>query len=226
MKRFYIFTVVLFLIGICSISAQDQISLKNGGMLYATIISETPSGIRYTYPDKYGDMVFILHMSSIQSIRHVSERNFSDNQVNSSKQDNKSSAVLQLGTATPIQQIINSIPAILIPSVGKNFKFELGGDNWIAKVNGENFMGGICILEENGNGYTIKLKTTHVWTGAVEEVIDLLQKVGVPLGAAATPLKTAAKLAGKVANWIPLNLSTFVLDYNSGNRLSFVRIDK
>jgi len=69
---------------IVTIAAQDQIFLTNGGMFYATIISETPSGIRYTYPDRYGDMVFTLHISSIESIRYANERNFTDNQASSS----------------------------------------------------------------------------------------------------------------------------------------------
>ena len=79
-----LFVCILFFIGIYPIFAQDQIFLKNGGMFYATIISETPSGIRYTYPDRYGDMEFILHMSGVQSIRYVNERDFTDNQVSSS----------------------------------------------------------------------------------------------------------------------------------------------
>jgi len=225
MKRFCIFSIVLFLIGIYPIIAQDQIFLKNGGMFYATIISESPSVIRYTYPDRYGDMVFILHMSGVQSIKYVNERNFTDNQVSSSGGNNQRSSSLQLGTPTPFQQTINMMPAILIPLVGKSLKFELGGDTWIAKVNGENFMAGSCIFEETGNGYILKLKTSHVWTGAIEEVIDLLEKAGVPLGPVAASLRTAARLAARIAKWIPLNLSTLILDY-SGNRLSFVRIER
>lgn len=142
-----------------------------------------------------------------------------------SREPRRTASIPQLGTPTPIQQNINTLPAIPIPLVGKNFKFELGGDIWTAKVNGENFMAGNCLFEETDNGYIIKLKTTHVWTGAVEDVIDLLQRAGIPLGPAATPLRTAARLAARAANWIPLDISTIILDYYS-NRLSFVRIDR
>jgi len=50
-------------------SSNAQIFLNNGSMFYATIIEETSTSIRYTYPDKYGNMVFVLHISNIQSIK-------------------------------------------------------------------------------------------------------------------------------------------------------------
>jgi|GEM_PF-2060144 len=133
-----------------------------------------------------------------------------------------------LGTPTPFQQIINAIPAITIPLVGQSFKFNLGGDIWIAKVNGENYLAGNCILEETSNGYIINLKVTHVWTGAIEGVIDFLEKAGIPLGPAAMPLRTAARLVARAANWIPLNMSTFILEYNETVpvRLTFNRIKR
>ncbi|MCL2762518.1 MAG: hypothetical protein FWD36_04840 [Treponema sp.] len=227
-KWFYLFSIVFFLIGICSIVAQDQIFLKSRDMFYATIIQETPSGIRYTYPDRYGDMVFYLHISSIQSIRYENDRNQPENQRSSSRGERQQVSTPQLDTPTPFQQIINAMPAVPIPLIGKNFKFELGGNIWIAKVNGENFLAGNCTLEETGNGHILTLKTTHVWTGAVEEVIDLLQKAGIPLGPAARPLRTMAKLAARVANWIPLNISTIILAYNEDMpiNLSLVRLAK
>ena len=129
----------------------------------------------------------------------------------------------QLGTPTSLQQLFNSIPAI--PIIGKSVKFEFGGDIWIAKVNGENFLAGNCIFEETGNGHILKLNITNVWSGAVGEVIDLLERTGVPLCPAAGPLRTAARLAARIAKWIPLNGSTIVLDYN-GSRISYVNMEK
>jgi len=148
--------------------------------------------------------------------RQTRERGSNERERNSSP---------QLGEPTPFQQTFNMMPAVLIPLVGKSLKFELGGDTWIAKVNGENYMAGSCILKETGNGYILEFKTSHVWNGAIGDVIDLLEKAGVPLGPVATPLRTAARLAARIPKWIPLNLSTLILDYN-GNRLSFVRIER
>jgi outer membrane murein-binding lipoprotein Lpp len=135
-------------------------------------------------------------------------------------------AVPQLSEATIIQQALNRLPAV--PIAGKNLKFEFGGDAWFAKVNGENFLAGKCIFENIDNGYNLTLQTTNVWTGAVEEVIDLLQKVGVPLGPAAGPLRTAARLAARFAKWIPLEASAIILKYVEGPpaNISFVKMEK
>jgi hypothetical protein len=134
----------------------------------------------------------------------------------------------KLGSPTPLQQIINAMPAIPIPLIGKNMKFQFGGDKWIAKINEENFLAGDCIFEENGNGYILTLNTTNVWTGAVEEVIDLLEKAGVPLGPAAGPLRTAARLAASVAKWIPFKGSAIILEYHEGPPIDifFVKVEK
>jgi hypothetical protein len=142
------------------------------------------------------------------------------------RQSNETPAVPQLGEPTVLQQGLNLLPAI--PIAGKNLKFEFGDDTWIAKVNGANFLAGNCLFEETGNGYIITLKTTNVWSGAVEEVIDLLQKAGVPLGPAAGPLRTAARLAARVAKWIPLKGSAIILEYNEGPpaKMSFVNMEK
>jgi hypothetical protein len=130
----------------------------------------------------------------------------------------------QLGAPTPLQQTMNAIPAIQIPLIGRSFKFEFGGNNWVAKVDGENFFAGI--IEENGNILT--LKTTHVWTGAIEDVINILERAGIPLGPAATPLRTAARLASRVAIWTPFRGSSIILDYNASNSipLSFVSMER
>jgi len=129
----------------------------------------------------------------------------------------------ELGTATPLQQGLNAIPAI--PILGITIKFEFGGDTWVTKVNGENFLAGSALFEETDNGYTIKSGITHVWSGAVEHVVDLLQKAGVPLGPVAGPLRTAAKLAARFAKWLPLKGFVIVLNYSDG-RLSYVKMEK
>ncbi|MDR2575902.1 MAG: hypothetical protein LBC52_05605, partial [Treponema sp.] len=46
----------------------------------------------------------------------------------------------QLGTPTPLQRILNELPAI--PIAGRNLKFMFGGTTWIATVNGENVLAG------------------------------------------------------------------------------------
>jgi hypothetical protein len=147
-------------------------------------------------------------------------------QSQESRQSHESNSVPQLSEATIIQQTLNRLPAV--PIAGKNLKFEFVGDAWFAKVNGENFLAGKCIFENDGNGYNLTLQTTNVWSGAVEEVIDLLQKVGVPLGPAAGPLRTAARVASRFAKWIPLEASAIILKYVEGPpaNISFVKMEK
>jgi hypothetical protein len=134
------------------------------------------------------------------------------------RQTDKTPAVPQLGEPTIIQQGLNRLPAV--PIGGKNLKFEFGGDTWMAKINGQNFLAGDCIFEKKGNGYLLSLKTTNIWSGGVDEVIDLFQKIGVPLGPAAGPLRTAARLTGKVAKWIPLKGASINLEYNEDSPTS------
>jgi len=38
---------------------------------------------------------------------------------------------IQLGTSTPLQQSINAMPAIPVSLIGKNIKFDFGGDFWL-----------------------------------------------------------------------------------------------
>ena len=130
----------------------------------------------------------------------------------SSQQANETTAVVKTVEMTILQQALNLLPAV--PIGGKNLKFDFAGDNWTAKISGQNFLSGDCIFEKNANGYNLTLKTTNVWSGAVEEVIDLFQQIGLPLGPAAGPLRGAAKLAAKVAKWLPFKGSPIGLEYN------------
>ncbi|WP_461256496.1 hypothetical protein [Treponema sp. R80B11-R83G3] len=146
------------------------------------------------------------------SSENEEDDNILGNQNNAQRQPREQVSIPQLGEPTIFQQGLNRLPTV--PIGGKNLKFEFGGDIWTAKVNGQNFLAGDCIIEENGNKFILTLKTTNVWSGAIEEVIDLFQKIGVPLGPAAGPLRTAAGLAAKVAKWIPFKGSSIILEYN------------
>jgi hypothetical protein len=169
------------------------------------------------------------------SSENTSGNNTPENQRSSSRssrgtasqnQPREQNSVPQLGEPSLLQIVLNSLPAV--PIGGKNLNFEFGGDTWIAKANGQNFLAGNCIFEENVDGYILTLTTTNVWSGAVEEVIDLLQTIGVPLGPAATPLRTAARLAAMVAKWVPLKGSAIILEYSEGPpaKMTFVRMEK
>jgi hypothetical protein len=68
----------------------------------------------------------------------------------------------ELGEKTLLQQLLNELPEIQV--AGKSLKFEFGGDVWIARVSGKEFMAGTITLEENSEGYVLTLKQTHVYS--------------------------------------------------------------
>ena len=78
----------------------------------------------------------------------------------------------ELGEPTPRQNALNTMPAIFVN--GRNMQFEFGGNAWIAKVDGENYMAGVIESDDNTSGI-LTLRQTHAWdtsnvAGAVEEV--------------------------------------------------------
>jgi hypothetical protein len=68
----------------------------------------------------------------------------------------------KLGQKTPLQEILNRLPQI--PVAGKTVKFEFGGDAWISKVDGKNFLAGTFKAEDTADGSTLTLKQTHVYS--------------------------------------------------------------
>jgi hypothetical protein len=203
-------------------NVQDLIIMRSGNIYEGKVMQVTPSQISYKSQDNLNGPEITASRAFVLSIKYEGDRVEIINPAPSARQSRESKQsdeqVLKLGEPNLLQQKINQLPSI--PIAGKNLKFEFGGDNWMAKVNGQNFLTGDCIFEENGNGYMITLTMTNVWSGAVEEVIDLLQNIGVPLGPAAGPLKVAAKFASKIAKWIPLKGSSISLEYNEGPPVS------
>ena len=70
----------------------------------------------------------------------------------------------RLGTPTGQQQEINRLPALLVG--GNSLKYEFGGDTWIAKVDGKNFIAGVVTARESAGLTTLLLKQTHVYLNA------------------------------------------------------------
>jgi hypothetical protein len=69
----------------------------------------------------------------------------------------------KLGDPTPLQQTLNTLPTV--PLLGKSLKFEFGGNIWIAKVDGKEFLAGTFASEDAADGSVIlKLKQTHLYS--------------------------------------------------------------
>ena len=108
----------------------------------------------------------------------------------------------QLGTPTPLQRVLNDLPAI--PIAGRNLKFEFGGSAWIAKVNGENALAGTVETVDISGGSILTLKQTHIWAAAAGRAAGGL--LGGALGGA----------IGSIAStWVATPGPEIVLDYNN-----------
>jgi hypothetical protein len=71
-------------------------------------------------------------------------------------------SVPELGDPTDLQRILNELPAI--PVAGKDVKFEFGGDVWLSKVDGKDFLAGTFKSVDTDNGSTLTLTQTHVYS--------------------------------------------------------------
>jgi len=109
----------------------------------------------------------------------------------------------QLGTPTPLQQILNALPAI--PIAGRSLKFEFGGTAWVAKLNGENLLAGTVETVDVSGGSILTLKQTHIWAGAAGRA------AGGVLGGA-----LGGVVGSLAATWVATPGPEIVLDYNNG----------
>ena len=138
---------------------------------------------------------------------------------------NVHSQEVQLGSPSPLQSILNNMPAIHI--AGNTLKFEFGGNVWIAKLNGENFSAGTIEILDTDEGSILSLKQSHTWGGTVGGVGAAGGAVGntavrIPGGGRVAAAGNAAgrvgRAAGKIAGWVENNNDGLgiVLVYNPG----------
>ena len=88
------------------------------------------------------------------------------NQRNSSRQSQEPQSrepdsVPRLGEPNLLQTALNLLPAV--PIAGNNLKIEFGGDTWIAKVNGRNFLAGSMTFQDMDGSTVLTLKQTHLY---------------------------------------------------------------
>jgi hypothetical protein len=68
----------------------------------------------------------------------------------------------KLGQPTDLQKVLNAFPAI--PIAGKDLKFEFGGDIWIAKVSGKEFLAGTFTSVDTDEGSNLELKQNYAYS--------------------------------------------------------------
>ena len=74
MKKFLIFTVVFLLVGICFVSAQDLIILKDGSIIEAKVVEISPTEIRYKRFDHLDGPTIVMATDKILSVRYEDGR--------------------------------------------------------------------------------------------------------------------------------------------------------
>ena len=119
----------------------------------------------------------------------------------------------ELDSATAMQNKLNTMPAILIN--GKLLKFEFGGNKWLAKVDGVNYIAGIIESESNAsdNSGNLILKQTHTWDVILEVTAQVTGKVagaaaGKAAGSAASKIPGVGGISGRVTE-IPSSIPVF-----------------
>jgi hypothetical protein len=233
MKPFCIFTVVFLVAGVFSLSALDMIVLKDGNMIEAKVLEMSPAEIRYKRADNLNGPTIVLPVDRVLSIRY--ENGVLDiinpapaNASPSSAQGRGPtdgagpSNVQQLGEQTPLQLILNALPAI--PIAGNTLKFQFGGDNWMATVNGENFSTGTIELEDTEDGVILTLRQTHIWPGAAGKTAGRLANMIPGGGVVGSVLDTAGSVAG-LAGAVEASGPVIVLEDKAGPpaKLSYSR---
>jgi hypothetical protein len=96
----------------------------------------------------------------------------------------------KLGKSTDLQQLLNKLPEVQVS--GKNVKFEFGGDVWISKVDGKDFLAGTFTSEDTANGSVLTLKQTHAYSNE--------QRPGI----------------GGDVGWVKTSAPLIVLEYKKG----------
>jgi hypothetical protein len=220
MKRFYIFvSVFLFMGGLFSVNALDTIVLKDGSMIDARIMEIHLTEIRYKRADNLNGPMIIIPKDRVLSIKYengvveIINASPSAGQASGQTAGAGPNGDRQLGPPTPLQAILNALPAIRV--AGNNLKFQFGGDGWVATVNGENFLMGTVELEDTDEGSILTLKQTHIWPGAVGRTAGRLAR-RIPGGSAVGgALDTAGSIAG-AAGAVETSGLVIVLEYKAG----------
>jgi len=239
------FTAVLFLlmIGLCAVHAQDMINLKDGNVIEAKVIEINPSEIRYKRFNNLDGPTIVIPTDRVLSIKY---KNGVVDIINADApaqttpvqttppQTGQAGIPLpadvklppgQLGPPTPLQSLLNTLPAIRV--AGNSLKFEFGGSVWVARVNGENFSAGTIVIEETDSGVILTLQQTHIWPGAMGKTAGRIAGMIPGAGAAAGALNAAGDIAAN-AGAIEAPGTEIVLEYKAGPpaKLSLVRTGK
>jgi len=170
MKKALLIISIFFIGGMFLVNAQDLIILRNGNIIEAKVTEISPSEIRYRRLNHLDGPVIVISRADVISIRYENGtvEIINTTQIvgqgrsqSSHQQTSEASFIPQLGEPTLLQQTLNLLPAI--PIAGYNLKFVFGGETWIARLNGRDFLAGTFMSENTSEGSIITLKQTHTY---------------------------------------------------------------
>jgi len=166
MKPFFVITLLFLLVS--GIFAQDLIILRDGNVIEAKIIEISPTEIRYRRFNHLDGPIIVIFRTDVLSIRYENGTVEIFNPASVVGQERAQGNFPLDGTSDPqlglpllVQSAVNILPAI--PIAGRNLKFELGTNTWVAKVNGSNTLSGTLTFLQTNQGYILTLKQTHTY---------------------------------------------------------------
>jgi len=136
----------------------------------------------------------------------------------------------KLDSPTPFQYTLNNMPEISID--GKNLKFEFGGNAWIAKVDGKNYLAGTFKSEDTSEGSILTLKQKYAWRvastgervlGAVDSALGFGLAVVFGTGNLYAKSEANKKKYMDEENWKDTSGPDIILVYKSGPPETFDR---
>ena len=74
MRSLFIFSIILFFVGVYSVSAQDMIILRDGNVIEAKVLEISPSEIRYKRFDHLDGPTIVILANDVLSIRYENGR--------------------------------------------------------------------------------------------------------------------------------------------------------
>jgi len=142
MRSFYIFIVIIFLMGLYSISAQDLIVLRNGNIIEAKVIEISSTEIRYKRFDHLDGPIIVILKTDILSIRYEDSWTEIINTVPASEQQTTQAISSQNYIIDPKKFIfginVNAGGAIgyaFSGGSGAGINIELGKGNFNSEIN-------------------------------------------------------------------------------------------
>jgi hypothetical protein len=131
MKHFWIFTVAFLMVGICSITAQDLIILRDGNIIEARVLEISQTDIRYKRFEHLEGPTIVIPTSNVRSIRY---ENGTSEIITVAVRRNNDTALNQDQFIFGINVNAGGAFALLYEGGGPSVNIELGAGNFNCEI--------------------------------------------------------------------------------------------